>query len=47
MARLSRDVCNSDMEETETAAAAEALGYRSRPAIYCSNCRSCLRFLNR
>ena len=34
IARKAQQEPEGEMEETETAAAAEALGYRSRPAIY-------------
>jgi len=34
VARKAQQEPEGEMEETETAAAAEALGYRSRPAIY-------------
>jgi hypothetical protein len=34
VARKAQQEPEGEMEETETAAAAEALGYRSQPAIY-------------
>jgi hypothetical protein len=47
VARKAQQEPEGEMEETETAAAAEALGYRSRPAVQAPRQRAAFRLLHR